>query len=842
MAHHSGALRASSDGLGQHSLWRRRRFGEALNRLAVAACLLVVAFSVSGCGPYVLDIDLAQQRLDMATPPLDGSCTALQSFVCQRPNLCQIELLPAVYEGPSAGMLTLCLEDTAAPGPREVARWSVSAAQVRHNTPLFFSFPPQRESSGRGYILRLEGTPDVHIGIWYNSVDAYGDGSLELGDASTSGDMYFITRCQYDLATMMRGIGLELTQGAGLALPLVMLLLLPGFALRQGLGIACDGDPVAGLALSLGISLALVPVGLLWSTLVGLHWGRTLCRVTSGCIAVWVLLALIRTRCRSLGCWFDRRNRWLVLAALGLLALTLLVRLVQVRDLALPAWVDSPQHALVTQLVATHGQVPRSYEPFVPVGDFVYHFGFHADAALLCWLSTLPIPQAMLVLGQVLNVAAALGAYLLAVCLTRRKIAALAALLIVGVVSYMPAYYVSWGRYTQLAGMVILPPALVISLEWLQAERRDARLLVLAAVLQAGLFMTHARVSIYGACFIAGFWLCEGVASWVARRRNRAYELSLRLAALLLVALALSAPWLLQVVRGILTSLKAAGATSLAVDPGYNAFPTELLFVPRNAGLMALAALGAVSGLLRCRKVALWTLIWLAVTALLLNPGWAGLGATGLVNNATAVIALFLPLSVLGGEAWTFVWDSATALAARIKGPSGGVFWATRAVLVVSMVGVALWGAWGMLSIVNPTTVLATQEDVQAMEWIREHTAVDALFLTNARAWQLGIYVGTDGGYWIPQLTGRKALLPALSYAQGTPEYVRRIAELSQLTSEVRDADDPALRSMLEREGVTHVYIGAKGGTLTPQMFLHSSGYQPVYCSGQVWIFEVRHN
>ena len=808
--------------------------------LVLVACLLVLAFSVCGCGPHALDVDLAQQRLDTATPSLDGSRTAVQSFVCQRPNLCQIELLPAVYEGPANGVLTLCL-DTVEPGPREVARWSVSAAQIRHNVPLLFSFSSQHDSSGRGYRLRLEGTPDVRVGLWYNSVDAYGDGSLELGGNATLGDAYFITRCQYDLSTMMRGIGLELWHGAWLALPLVMLLLLPGFALRQGLGIAYDRDPVAGLALSLGISLALVPVALLWSTVVGLHWGRTLCWVAVGCMAVWILVVLAHTRWRDLGPWFDSKNRWLVLGALGLLVLTLLVRLVQVRDLVLPAWVDSPQHALVTQLVVMQGQVPRSYEPLVPVGNFMYHFGFHADAALFCWLSGLAVPQAMLVLGQVLNAAAALGAYLLTLRLTGRRIAALAALLIVGVVSYMPAYYVSWGRYTQLAGMLVLPAALVASLQWLEAERREPRFLVVAALLQAGLFMTHARVSIYGACFIAGFWLWESLAPFVAGRKSRAYELSLRLAALLLLALGLSAPWLLRVVQGIRTSLQAAGATSLAVESGYNAFPTELLFVPRNGGLVALAAIGAVSGLLRRRRVAAWTLIWLAIVALLLNPGWAGVGATGLVNNATAVIALFLPLSVLGGEAWTVVWDGLPALLTRMLGAPGRVSRAVHAALVVMAVAIALWGAWGMVSIVNPATVLATKEDVQAMAWIREHTAADAVFLTNARAWQLGVYVGTDGGYWIPQMTGRKALLPALSYAYGTPEYVRRIGELSQHTSEVRDAEDPWLRSMLEREGVTHVYIGAKGGTLTPQMFLRSSGYRAVYCSGQVWIFEVLH-
>ena len=164
-----------------------------------------------------------------------------------------------------------------------------------------------------------------------------------------------------------------------------------------------------------------------------------------------------------------------------------------------------------------------------------------------------------------------------------------------------------------------------------------------------------------------------------------------------------------------------------------------------------------------------------------------------------------------------------------------------RATVVGVTIAVALRGAWGMISIVNPATVLATEEDVEAMEWIREHAPTDAVFLINVRPWQLGIYVGSDGGYWIPCMTGRRAILPALSYAHGGPEYVGAVGEHARLVHEVRDAEEPRLRALLAEEAVTHVYIGAKGGTLTPQMFVRSSLYRPVYCSGQVWIFEVLH-
>ncbi len=801
---------------------------------------MLLTLWVTGCMAEVLDVDIAQERLDAATPPLDGSYTIVQSFVCQRPNLCEIELLPAVYQMPGQGTLTLYLRSPAH-DYSELARVSVDVAHVSHNFPLRFTFAPQSDSAGQAYDFLLEGTSEARVGFWYNSLNAYGGGKLELGGCSNTGDLRFIARCRYDLPVMVRQVGGTLLHGAWLIVPLAVLLLLPGYVLWHGLNLAAREEPIANLALSLAISLALVPVVLLWSTTFGLHWERTLCLGAFAVLALYALVRLLRTRFSDLTPWIAASNRRSVLAAMALLVLTLLVRFAQIRGLVLPAWVDSPQHALVTELVAMHGQVPRSYEPLLSASNFVYHFGFHADTALFHWLSGLAIPQAMLILGQVLNAASVLMAYLLTLRLTRRKLAALVAALIVGLISYMPAYYVTWGRYTQLTGLLLLPAALVTAMNWLEAERRDYRLLLVAGLMQAGLFMTHARVSIFGACFLAAYLLYESIARLRCKNRRRILDLWGRGGLLALLALGLSGPWLVQLITGIHASLRAAGRT-LRGDPSYNVLPQELLFIARNRELMALAAVGALWGLRRRKRETVLILAWSGLVALVVNPAWLGLPTTNLVNNATAVISLFLPLSVLGGQAITLMWDYGQPVLAALferLGLRRSAAMAVRAVLVMLIAGTALWSAWGMISIVNPVTVLATAEDLEAMDWIKENTAPDAVFLINTRHWQLGDYTGTDGGYWITQLTGRRTLLPALPYTYGTPDYVQHITGMARIVSELKDANDPQLQNILEQESVTHVYVGSRGGTLTPEMLLRSSRYRRVYSTGAVWIFEV---
>ena len=796
--------------------------------------LMLLALWIAGCTPHVLDVDIAQERLDVATPPLDGSHTLAQSFVSQYANLSEIELLPAVYESPGQGTLTLHLHSLRA-GRTELARQIVDVARISHNVPLRFSFPTQHDSAGTSYELRAEGEQGVRVGFWYSSVNAYGDGQLQLDGRYQAGDLRFITRSRYDLWLAAREAQ-TLLDGARLVVPLVALLLLPGGMLWAHLKPETVGDPIANVAMRMALSLATVPVALLWSTVLGVHWDRALCLVAFAAMAFCGAADLLRGQIRGEAIRLGGAERRSTVAMVMVLALTLLLRFAQIRKLVLPAWVDSNQHALVTELVAMHGQVPQSYEPLLPVQAFAYHFGFHADLAAFHWLAGLAIPEAMLVLGQVLNAASALMAYLLTLRLTRRRVAAITAAVVVGLVSFLPAYYVSWGRYTQLTGLLLLPPTMVATMDWLEAKRPDYRRLIVAGLLNAGLFLTHARVTIFGICFLVVYLLFETIGHSRHAGRGMLLKLWRRAAMLGLLTLGLSLPWLVRIGSVIYDTLRAAGG-SLRGDAAYNAFPWEFLYIARNRQLLVLAGLGAVWGLSRRRRETVWILAWCGLVLLVINPSGLGLPTTSLLNNATAVISLFVPLSVLNGQAATLLWDYGPSLAAPLNLPHAPM--AIRVTLVLLIAGLALWAAWGMVSIVNPTTVLATAEDLAAMDWIQQNLSPQAVFLINTRLWQLGVYTGTDGGYWIQQMTGRRTLLPSIPHAYGTPEYVQHISHMARLVSEIKDGDDPRLLEIVEQDGVTHVYLGAKGGPLTPQMFLDSPRYRPVYDSGAVWIFEV---
>ena len=87
-------------------------------------------------------------------------------------------------------------------------------------------------------------------------------------------------------------------------------------------------------------------------------------------------------------------------------------------------------------------------------------------------------------------------------------------------------------------------------------------------------------------------------------------------------------------------------------------------------------------------------------------------------------------------------------------------------ILVIIML-VAGWIGWDFplnADIVNPVTVLVTQADLDALEWVEENTPRDARFLINTAHWLSGVYRGVDGGGWLLPYTGRWAIVPTVFY------------------------------------------------------------------------------
>ena len=160
-----------------------------------------------------------------------------------------------------------------------------------------------------------------------------------------------------------------------------------------------------------------------------------------------------------------KKIHWEDIAFILVLCVLVFTRFYPVRLLDYPMWGDSYQHTVITQLMLDNGGLFSSWQPYADMTSLTYHFGFHSLCAVFAWVTGVTAPQAVLVMGQLLNILAILGVYLLVVRFTGNRWSGIIALIIAGFASPMPMFYVNWGRYTQLTGQAILPIAILITLD-----------------------------------------------------------------------------------------------------------------------------------------------------------------------------------------------------------------------------------------------------------------------------------------------------------------------------------------------------------------------------------------
>ncbi len=786
--------------------------------------------------PVHEQVGIDQARLTRATLPLAPHYRVSQTFVSPRAGLKALDVLLVVYsepprQRPSSGHLILTLERLG--GDAASVTVSAPVAKLQHNQRVRFDFPVQRDTEGVLYRATLHTDSDYGLGVWYAEQEAYADGDIEIGGMGAEGDLCFTTYHDYSLSDALRDAGRMMGRYGRYLSAVALVFGLPGYLLALYLIPAGRLDLWSfwGLAVALSVTT--------WALL--LQWASAF-RVSLAGGTVWALVALWlgvsvwSVRQRDVGC---TRGPDPSLGGpelvMGLLLLVVMVsRLVQVRDLVIPAWVDSVHHVELTQRIASSGMVPS--------GDSYYHLGFHSVTAALMWFTNLSAPDAVMLTGQIFNAFAPLASYTLATRLTDSRWAGVGAAVVVGALSYMPAYYVTWGRYTHLAGLVLLPFAAMV-LDRLLCEdpadkgwRATLRPLLLSGLLAAGVALTHYRALVFYSLYAM---VVAGRGIWRALQTGRG---GLRLLYLVAMTGALS---LLAIVptaeRMLFGAIPSVGSLfgGWALAPEQNAFPLNLLRPQPTWTLLWVALAGVLWGIVRRRAAVVAFAVWCGLCILAANLDWFGLPALWLTSRSSLAISYWLPMGVLCG--W-FVSDLVAFSLERLsrRWPT----WPWRrsleplaAVLALTLVG---WGCWAMVDIVNPATVLATADDLHAMDWVAENTPLDARFLVNTRQWSGDIHAGEDAGWWLPVLTGRAATMPSLLHAMEDPSRARAVTELALTVEHATSLSDPVLCRRLAQEGVTHVYIGARGGRLNPEELDRSPCYHMVYSYGPVRVYELR--
>src|SRR6185295_10862972 len=268
-----------------------------------------------------------------------------------------------------------------------------------------------------------------------------------------------------------------------------------GFLVARALRLRV-ADRLVALAIQVALGLSVWPLIFLATTKLGMAWSTGAMRAAVYLTIAAALAATalsVRTRRPRLARLRPAVPLLVTFILLGILAIA--VRAGHIRGLSFPPWVDGVHPAMIVRLLLEQGAVPATADPYIAGAPFLYHWGFHVPAAFVAsatgFLAAPDIPTFLLQFGQALNALTLLMVYAAGRVLLRSREGGLFAAALAVFVSYYPAFYLSWGRYTHLAGTLVLPP-LLIALWYAARARRPGsawRWTAAAALLAAGLVL-----------------------------------------------------------------------------------------------------------------------------------------------------------------------------------------------------------------------------------------------------------------------------------------------------------------------------------------------------------------
>jgi hypothetical protein len=621
-----------------------------------------------------------------------------------------------------------------------------------------------------------------------------------------------------------------------LAFVLPLLLTLPGMAVVSTGSVWQQWAPLQRWCLAVALSIAVYPVGfyLVRSlsaeiTLGPLKLAALL--IVCGAIVVW------RVR-RAWRDWFGfDRLEWL---ALVVIAATLFTRFWIIRDQPFPAWSDSLHHTLLTQLTAAQGRLPFNMEPYFPIDLGQYHLGLYALTGSAQMLSGAPAHTALLWTAQALNGLCGLGVYLV----LDRKVGrwgAVVGAVVAGLWSFQPAWYVNWGRFTQVSSQTIMLVAWIVSWETLRAFRvSDAQTssllkpsVLVAAVLNAATFLMHFRVAAFYIPLLLISQLWElGQASRFKQRRKLFAGIALVGAASLVVILPalIDALWI-HIALSSATSIASAREVAQN-EQDYFAFPLETVTgLAAKPWLLAVTGFALLLGWVRRSWFIMGMTVWCTTAIGLGYTYLLGIAALNLTNLGAVLIMLYLPISLIVGAATAVILEELNLTTS------------TPALLTLTAVLVASGLVTGQARATEIEThrYFVSPSDLDAMEWIKANTPPESVFAINTHFWLPVFPHGTDAGYWIPYLADRRTTAGCMLLPLAPPVYFTWVIESSKLVH--RLAGDSTAVAQLRELGVGYLYLGERGDNLdvtldTTKLALYP-GLEMVYQRDEVKIYKV---
>ncbi len=583
-----------------------------------------------------------------------------------------------------------------------------------------------------------------------------------------------------------------------------------------------DGrDWIERIADSLGLSISFVAITGMVFFFFGFQFSWLFIFICYAICLLFLIAAFLKKHVRI------RKSDFLLLIGLVIvLGGMIFWRFYQARTLAFPAWVDSVHHVLIVQKILDTKGIPATLAPELPI-QFTYHFGFHIITALWSAITDLKPVDSVLWLGQVLNAMIALGIYRVAKQYWKDTRIAIFAAFLVAFAFQMPGYYLTWGRYTLITGLLVMLPAIGTSIEIVNYHFRWEVFFRLI-IFTTGLAMIHYMALLFFGMFVGCLVLAKSFTLlWQkvdSRKTDAKRIMNLCLGSLL--GIVISLPWLLR----MLNDQISIAAVNISI-PNWNDFKNSMQYIwyllgpKHNYWLFGISFLGLFFAWFQKKDRSL--VLWATLMVLLSVPWGLKLGPFRPDHMA---IVLFIPASWLFANGWINFIDR---LFSRMKKKFSSLM------ILATAIPMLIWGGWQTRNILNSVTILADQSDRLAMEWIEKNVPQDARFFANTTTWQFNTYRGVDGGYWITPMLKRFSLAMPSLYAFGKTEQKEEWKKWVSEASSINTCDN-AFNKLVKSAKLDYIYLHERKGSLQPEALENCKNVVPVYIYEGVWIYQIK--
>ena len=508
---------------------------------------------------------------------------------------------------------------------------------------------------------------------------------------------------------------------------------------------------------------------------------------------------------------FDKAD----LIVLGVLIVALFTRLSPILQYNYPAWTDSLHHTIITKIVMQTGKLPFNMLPYDPGDLSIYHLGLYSLTGSVGLLAKTTPHFALVVYAQVLNAMAGLAVFVFLDKMLGR-LPALAGMVFVSFISFQPALYFNWGRFTQLAAQTLLLPSALVFWQFLQNTKNEkpqkkkyseVAPIILVSLTIAATIMLHFRVAVFYVPLLVLLFLSALISKPTSKLMRQTIFLRAFLIAMLSLLLVL--PALIPGIKAylypgtpqaetIFDPTSTVTSSKIIENPYYRFEYSSFYILGLTKTAMIVVIIGLLAGLCfkKSRPLSLIAMGWTFSLWLIGSLPNLNIQKLAIVNMTGVMILAYLP----GAIGFGLLLFGLQQLLDRPFKPSFGpiLSW----MILFSAIPFVLTTK----DTIRPYYHFMRAEDEKAMQWIKANTPQESIIAINPTFWAGGAFHGSDAGYWIPYFAERETTTRTMM-SEAAPDFdmVRKRNEAVYKLYET-----PANLQNLCDLGVDYLYSGNK--------------------------------